>query len=126
MLLMQRMDEVLTPKELNLVRCYHGIGRPDEVGMTFQELAIYLNYNGPGGAEKAYKAALRKLKKSLYSGAYGQWLAAQKTIREAKAEAKANSRQYIAPQRSWMDEKELTDRFSCEVEALSFVLISKI
>ena len=101
-LLMQRMEEELTPRELNLVRSYLGIGQPDEVGMTFQELAIYLNYNGPSGAEKAYKAALRKLKKSLYFGAYGQWLAAQKAIREAKAEAKANSGQYIAPQRTWM------------------------
>ena len=102
-LLMQRMEEELTPRELNLVRSYLGIGQPDEVGMTFQELAIYLNYNGPSGAEKAYKAALRKLKKSLYFGAYGQWLAAQKAIREAKEEAKANSGQYIAPQRTWMD-----------------------
>ena len=56
-LLMQRMEEVLTPRELNLVRSYLGIGQPDEVGMTFQELAIRLNYNGPSGAEKAYKAA---------------------------------------------------------------------
>ena len=63
---MQRMEEVLTPRELNLVCSYHGIGQPDEVGLTFQELAIRLNYNGPSGAEKAYKAALRKLKKDLY------------------------------------------------------------
>ena len=67
-LLMQRMEEVLTPRELNLVRSYLGIGQPDEVGLTFQELAIRLNYNGPSGAEKAYKAALRKLKKDLYRG----------------------------------------------------------
>lgn len=67
-LLMQRMEEVLTPRELNLVRSYLGIGQPDEVGMTFQELAIYLNYNGPSGAGKAYKAALRKLKRDLYGG----------------------------------------------------------
>ena len=105
----------MTPRELNLVRSYLGIGQPDEVGMTFQELAIYLNYNGPSGAEKAYKAALRKLKKDLYGGAYGQRLAAQKAIREAKAEAKANSGQYIAPQRTWREEQELTNRFSCEV-----------
>ena len=52
-LLMQRMEEVLTPRELNLVRSYLGIGQPDEVGLTFQELAIRLNYNGPSGAEKA-------------------------------------------------------------------------
>ena len=86
-LLMQRMEEVLTPRELNLVRSYLGIGQPDEIGMTFQELAIYLHYNGPSGAEKAYKAALRKLKKDLYGGAYGRWLSAQKGIRAAKAEA---------------------------------------
>ena len=86
-LLMQRMEEVLTPRELNLVQSYLGIGQPDELGMTFQELAIYLNYNGPSGAEKAYKAALRKLKKDLYGGAYGRWLSAQKGIRAAKAEA---------------------------------------
>ena len=73
-LLMQRMEEVLTPRELNLVRSYLGIGQPDEVGMIFQELAIRLNYNGPSGAEKAYKAALQKLKKDLYGGAYGRWL----------------------------------------------------
>ena len=86
-LLMQRIGEVLMPRELNLVRSYLGIGQPDEIGMTFQELAIYLNYNGPSGAEKAYKAALRKLKKDLYGGAYGRWLSAQKAIRAAKAEA---------------------------------------
>ena len=86
-LLMQRMEEVLTPRELNLVRSYLGIGQPDEVGMTFQELAVRLNYNGPSGAEKAYKAALRKLKRDLYGGAYGRWLSAQKAIRAAKAEA---------------------------------------
>ena len=100
-LLMQRMEQVLTPRELNLVRSYLGIGQPDEVGMTFQELAIYLNYNGPSGAEKAYKAALRKLKKDLYGGAYGRWLSAQKAIRAAKAEAEQETGHYTTPQRTW-------------------------
>ena len=117
-LLMQRMEEVLTPRELNLVRSYLGIGQPDEVGMTFQELAIYLNYNGPSGAEKAYKAALRKLKKDLYGGAYGRWPSAQKAIRAAKAEAEQEAGHHATPQRTWWDEKELTDRFSCEVASL--------
>lgn len=71
-LLLQRMEEVLSPRELNLVRCYLGIGQPSEQGMTFQELAIRLNYNGPSGAEKAYKSAIRKLRKQLNGGAYGQ------------------------------------------------------
>ena len=108
-LLMQRMEEVLTPRELNLVRSYHGIGQPDEVGMTFQELAIYLNYNGPSGAEKAYKAALRKLKRDLYSGAYGRWLSAQKAIRAAKAEAEQDAGQDATPQRTWWEEQALAD-----------------
>ena len=117
-LLMQRMEEVLTSRELNLVRSYLGIGQPDKVGMTFQELAIYLNYNGPSGAEKAYKAALRKLKKDLYGGAYSRWLSAQKAIRAAKAEAEADPGHYTTPQTTWLDEKELMERFICEVVSL--------
>ena len=117
-LLMQRMEEVLTPRELNLVRSYLGIGQPDEGGMTFQELAIYLNYNGPSGAEKAYKAALRKLKRDLYGGAYGRWLSAQKAIRAAKAEAEQDAGHHATPQRTWWEEQALADRFACEVAAL--------
>ena len=117
-LLLQRMEEVLTPRELNLVRSYLGIGQPDEVGLTFQELAIRLNYNGPSGAEKAYKAALRKLKRDLYGGAYGQWLSAQKVIRAAKAEAEQDAGQHTSPQRTWLDEKVLAERFICEVVSL--------
>lgn len=52
-----------------------------------EELAVRLNYNGPSGAEKAYKAALRKLKENLYSGSYGRWIAIQKAIRRAIAES---------------------------------------
>ena len=105
-LLMQRMEEVLTPRELNLVRSYLGIGQPDEVGLTFQELAIRLNYNGPSGAEKAYKAALRKLKKDLYGGAYSRWLSAQNAIRAAKAEAEQDAGHNTTPQRTWWGKAE--------------------
>ena len=117
-LLMQRMEEVLTPRELNLVRSYLGIGQPDEVGLTFQELAIRLNYNGPSGAEKAYKAALRKLKRDLYGGAYSRWLSAQKAIRAAEAEAEQDTGQRTTPQRTWWEEKALANRFACEIAAL--------
>ena len=108
-LLLQRMEELLSPRELNLVRNYLGIGQPDGKGMTFQELAIRLNYNGASGAEKAYKAALRKLKKELYGGAYGRWLYAQKAIRIAMAEAAQDTWQYTAPQRAWWEQQELAD-----------------
>ena len=105
-LLLKLMEDVLKPRELNLVRYYLGIGLPDEEGMTFQELAIRLNYNGPSGAEKAYKSALRKLKKELYSGAYGQWLSIQKAINKARAEAEADLGHYVTPQTTWLDERE--------------------
>ena len=117
-LLMQRIGEVLTPRELNLVRSYLGIGQPDETGMTFQELAVRLNYNGPSGAEKAYKAALRKLKRDLCGGAYGRWLSAQKAIRAAKAEAEQAMGHGTTPQRAWWEKQALADRFACETEAL--------
>ena len=117
-LLMRRMAEVLTPRELNLVRSYLGIGQSDELGMTFQELAIYLNYNGPSGAEKAYKTALWKLKRDLHGGAYGRWLSAQKAINKARAEAEADPGHYTTPQTTWLDEKELMERFICEVVSL--------
>ena len=117
-LLLQQMKKVQTPRELNLVCSYHGIGQPDEIGMTFQELAIYLNYNGPSGAEKAYKAALRKLKRDLYGGAYGRWLSAQKAIRAAKAEAEQDAGQHTTPQTTWIDEKDLAEQFICEVVSL--------
>lgn len=118
MLLLQLMEEVLKPRELNLVRYYLGIGQPNEEGMTFQELAIRLNYNGPSGAEKAYKNALRKLKKNLYSGAYGQWISIQKAIRSARTEAEVNSDCYISSQTTWLDKKEVSERFIHEVGSL--------
>lgn len=116
-LLLQRMEEVLKPRELNLVRCYLGIGQPNEQGMTFQELAIRLNYNGPSGAEKAYKSAIRKLKKQLNGGAYGQWLSIQKAIQAARREA---SREigYRSPQSTWLDSQGLIRRFLRKAAAL--------
>ena len=117
-LLLQLMEDVLKPRERNLVRYYLGIGQPDEEGMTFQELAIRLNYNGPSGAEKAYKSALRKLKKELYSSAYGQWLSMQKAMNKVRAEAEADPGHYTTPQTTWLDEKELMERFICEVVSL--------
>lgn len=90
--------------------------------MTFQELAIRLNYNGPSGAEKAYKNALWKLRKQLNGGAYGQWLSIQKAIRRrARVEAEADSGCYVPPQMTWLDEKELTERFLCEVVSLIYI-----
>ena len=104
-LFFQRIAEVLSPRELNLVRCHLGIGQPEERGMTFQELAIRLNYNGPSGAEKAYKKTIRKLKQHLHGGAYGRWLDIQRSLREAQREAGEESG-YCTPQRTWRERKQ--------------------
>lgn len=104
-LLFQRIEEILSPRELNLVRCHLGIGQPEEQGMTFQELAVRLNYNGPSGAEKAYKNAIRKVKQHLHGGAYGRWLDIQRALREARRDAE-QATGYCTPQRTWREEKQ--------------------
>ena len=119
-LLLQRMEEVLKPREMNLVRCYLGIGQPNEQGMTFQELAIRLNYNGPSGAEKAYESAIRKLRKQRNGGAYGQWLSIQKAIQAARREA-SREIEYSSPQSTWLEEQELIRGFLCKTAALRCV-----
>ena len=65
--------------------------------------------DGPSGAEKACKSALRKLKRGLYGGAYGRWLSAQKAIRAAKAEAEQDVGYDATPQRTWWEEQMLAD-----------------
>lgn len=42
--------------------------------MTFQELAVLLNYNGHSAAEKAYKRAVESLRRALYIGEYGKYV----------------------------------------------------
>lgn len=116
-LLLQHMEEVLKPRELNLVRCYLGIGQPNEQSMTFQELAIRLNYNGPSGAEKAYKSAIRKLRKQLHGGTYGYWLSIQKAIQAARREAGREIGD-CSPQSTWLDEQELIQGFLRKTAAL--------
>ena len=121
-LLLQRMEEVLKPRELNLVRCYLGIGQPNEQGMTFQELAIRLNYNGPSGAEKAYKSAIRKLRQYLHGGDYGRWLDIQRTIQYARREA-GRETGYCSSQVTWLEEQELIRGFLCKTAALRRVYL---
>ena len=117
-LLLQRMKEVLSPRELNLVRCYLGIGQPNEQGMTFQELAVRLNHNGPSGAEKAYKSAIRKLRKHLTGGTYGEWNSIQKAIQNARREA-CEVKAYSSPRATWMDDQKLVHGFLCKTAVLS-------
>ena len=52
------------------------------------------------------------------AGAYGRWLSAQKAIRAAKAEAEQAAGHHATPQITGLDEKELMERFICEVVSL--------
>jgi len=83
-LLLKLIEELMAPRELNLVKSYLGIGMPRGEGMTFQELAVRLNYNDPSGAEKAYKKAIKKIQDNLDSGEYGRWVEIQRMLRLAQ------------------------------------------
>ena len=56
--------------------------------MTFQELAILFNYNGPSSAEKAYHRAVEKLKPALWEGEYGQYRRARQAVNKAMQDAR--------------------------------------
>lgn len=99
-LLLQLMEQMLSPRELNVVKYHLGLDQPNEQEMTFAELAVRLNYNGPSAAEKVFKRAIKKLRDSLNAGEYGVWLAASRAIRKAKREAQERQG-YVPPQVGW-------------------------
>ena len=72
--------ENLPARERNLILRYLGL---EGTAMTFRELAILLNYNGPSSAEKAYRRAVEKLKSALWEGEYGQYRQARKMVNRA-------------------------------------------
>ena len=101
-LVIQLMEKVLTPRELNVVKYHLGLGQPGNREMTFAELAVRLNYNGPSAAEKVFKRAVQKLRENLNAGEYGVWTAANRAIRKAKREAQ-EWQGYVFPQITWRD-----------------------
>lgn len=72
--------ENLPARERNLILRYLGL---EGTSMTFRELAVLLNYNGPSSAEKAYHRAVEKLKSALWEGEYGQYRQARKMVNRA-------------------------------------------
>jgi len=75
------IETVLTTREQTLVRYYFGLGVDTEDGMTLEELAVRLNYNGPSGAQKALDRAIRKLRENFASGEWERWREAKRTIK---------------------------------------------
>ena len=76
--------ENLPARERNLILSYLGL---EGTAMTFRELAILFNYNGPSSAEKAYRRAVEKLKAALWEGEYGQYRRARKMVKRAMQDA---------------------------------------
>lgn len=74
----------LAPRERLLIQQYLGLGNSNGKGMTFQELAVMLNYNGHSAAEKAYHRAAESLRQALYAGRYGEYMRAKQAIVSAK------------------------------------------
>lgn len=94
---------MLTPRERMLVEKYCGFEERDGISMTFEELAVRLNFNSPSAAEKAFRRAVSKLS-ALYGkiGEYGAWRKAEKALREAMREH-TEPIVYSTPQHTWMD-----------------------
>lgn len=118
----KHIDELLatlTPRERTVIRKYCGFDDPDGKGMTFEEMAVRLNFNSPSAAEKAFKKAATKLK-VIYGkiGNYGSWREAERAFLEAKCES-TESKDYSTPQGAWYEEGwALAERFPEEVRAL--------
>lgn len=71
---------------------YHlGLNVPEGIGMTFQELAVLLNFNGHSAAEKAYNRAVKSLKQVLYAGGYGEYMRAKQAVVSAKRKMWGNN-----------------------------------
>ena len=68
------------PRERVLIQQYLGLGNSNGKGMTFQELAVLLNYNGHSAAEKAYKKAIESLKYAIHIGKYGNYSRAKEWL----------------------------------------------
>lgn len=74
----------LVPRERVLIQQYLGLDGTHNGGMTFQKLAVMLNYNGHSAAEKAYLRAVKTLRQALYAGEYGEYMRAKQAIASAK------------------------------------------
>ncbi len=84
------IETVLTVREQTLVRHYFGLGADTVGGMTLEELAVRLNYNGPSGAQKALDGAVRKLREQFDSGVWGKWREAKQAIKRWPVIGKKN------------------------------------
>ena len=73
----------LSSRSRTIIKYHLGLDQPDEQAMTYQDLAVRLNYNSPGAAEKAYKRAVAELRRIINAGEYGRWRSSLQAVRRA-------------------------------------------
>lgn len=76
----------LSSRSRTIIKYHLGLDQPNEQAMTFQDLAVRLNYNSPGATDKAYKRAVAELRRIINAGEYGRWRTALQAVRRANAE----------------------------------------
>ena len=106
----------LSSRSRTIIKYHLGLNQPDEQTMTFKDLAVRLNYNSHGAADKAYKRAEAELRRIINAGEYGRWRSALQAVRRASAEA---------PQTDchipWSEVNDLAEQFTAHVAILQQV-----
>lgn len=96
--------ETLMPRERTLVRKYCGFDNPNDISMTFEELAVRFNFNSTSAVEKAFKKAVAKLRDAYGKmECYGIWREAEKAFNKVKQDS-AEPESYSTPQRMWYED----------------------
>ena len=106
----------LSSRSRTIIKYHLGLDQPDEQTMTFQDLAVRLNYNSPGAADKAYKRAVAELRRIINAGEYGRWRSALQAVRRAEAEPHDTTCHI-----PWSEVNDFADQFIAHVTILQRV-----
>ena len=106
----------LSSRSRTIIKYHLGLDQPDEQTMTFQDIAVRLNYNSPGAADKAYKRAVAELRRIINAGEYGRWRSSLQAVHRASAEALQTDCHI-----PWSDVNDLIERFVSHVDTLKRV-----
>ncbi len=106
----------LSSRSRTIIKYHLGLDQPDEQTMTFQDLAVRLNYNSPGAADKAYKRAEAELRRIFNAGEYGRWRSALQAVRRASAETLQTDCHI-----PWAEVNDLAEQFTAHVAILQWV-----
>lgn len=106
----------LSSRSRTIIKYHLGLDQPDEQTMTFQDLAVRLNYNSPGAADKAHKRAVAELRRIINAGEYGRWRSSLQAVRRANAEPHDTTCHI-----PWSEINDLSEQFIAHVAMLQRV-----